>query len=150
MQSQHEYNFDWPSLPSASSASIHEGIPPNGSRREPGRRGVRLETAPEPETELRPEPETEPQPEPDTELQQQPAELVSELARLRAERDALMAAAARAAMASAMGQSSAYILGQRLPGDLEEGLCVEFKDTERHRFSANINKYVLKTVTGFL
>jgi hypothetical protein len=42
------------------------------------------------------------------------------------------------------------VLGQRLPGNLEEGVCVEFKDTERHRFFANINKYVLKNVTGML
>ncbi len=126
MQSRQEYDADWPSLPSASApTSIPEGVPPGGSRKTP--RG----------------PEPEPEPEPDT--------LLTEVARLRAERDALIAAAAHAATASAATVGpSAYVLGQRLPGDLEEGLCVEFKDTERHRFSANINKYVLKTVAGFL
>ena len=61
------------------------------------------------------------------------------------------AAAARAASQStAPALPASYVLGQRLPGDIEEGLRVEFKDTHRHRFHVNIGAYVLKNVTGFL
>ena len=130
----------WPALPTAPPP---EAVPP-------ARGAAAAATA------LDPEPEPEPQPGDDAALAYsssagRPETAAETVQRLRAERDALVAAALGAAARSAApARPASYVLGQRLPGDIEESLRAEFKDTHRHRFHANIGAYVLKNVTGFL